>query len=413
MVKYVGIRDDKVVTVSNSPFQSNGMKVVQSTLDNPIEVSNRESVSKPLNEMKVAFVGNWKMICGISTYSEKLWPRVADHLGQVRLFVERNDSPTGPMNQLGSRTLTDADVVQCWKRGEPLVDLVKAIKEFDADIVFIQHEFGLWPNARYWMSFLNQMGSRRVVVTMHSVFHHRDKTICEAIIPEIVVHLDGAKKVLCEEKKISGKVTVIPHGCEPCLDKTKLWNLYRSPRTFIQAGFGFHYKGWETSLKATAILQKKYSDVFFTGIFSESPFNKTLHEVYYQDLMKLTSELGIQENVAIIRGFQSDEVLDSFFRTNQVAVFPYISTEQHEVFGASGAARVAMSKGIPVVTSRVNHFSDLPTVKVSDEIELADKLEDLFNDWKVKKNQIDAQMKFIEQNSWEAVALKYLELFEK
>lgn len=414
MIKYVGIRNDRVVTVSDSPFESKGMKVVESSLENPIETASKgSSVPKPLNELKVAFVGNWKMICGISTYSEKLWPKVAEHLKNVRLFVENNDSPTGPMESLGSKTLSSEDVVQCWKRGEPLVDLIEAINEYDPDIVWIQHEFGLWGNARHWMSFLNQMGSRRVIVTMHSVFHHRDKTICEAVIPEIVVHLDGAKKVLCEEKKIAGKVTVIPHGCDPCLDRTKLWNLYRSPRTFIQAGFGFHYKGWETSLKATAILQKKYPDVFFTGIFSESPFNTTLHEVYYQDLMKIVSDLGIQNNVAIIRGFQSDEVLDSFFRTNQVAVFPYVSTEQHEVFGASGAARMAMSKGIPVVTSHVNHFSDLPTVKASDEHELADELEKLFNDWKCKKRQIDTQMSFIEENSWEQVALLYIELFKK
>lgn len=411
MVKYVGIRNNKIVTVSDSPFKSQGMDVVESNVVNPSEICAAKIEKKSLKDMKVAFVGNWKMICGISTYSEKLWPELAKHLGNIRLFIERNPDPTGNVLSFGERLLSEDDVVECWKRGEPTSDLVQKLKEYDPDIVFIQHEFGLWPNARYWMSLVNQMFSKRVIVTMHSVFHHRDKTICEAVIPEIVVHLEGAKEVLVSEKKVSGKVTVIPHGCDQQNDKTKLWNLYRSPRTFIQIGFGFHYKGWETSLRAVSVLKKKYPDVFFTGIFSESPYNKVLHEVYYQDLMKIVDELSLQENVALIRGFQSDEVLDSFLRTNQVAVFPYISTEQHEVFGASGAARMAMSKGIPVITSRVNHFSDLPSVKASDENELAEELEKLFNDWKAKKKQIELQTQFIEENSWSEAAKQYIDLF--
>ncbi|MFT2588457.1 hypothetical protein, partial [Escherichia coli] len=80
-------------------------------------------------------------------------------------------------------------------------------------------------------------------------------------------------------------------------------------------------------------------------------------------LMCLIDELGIQENVALIRGFQSEETLDSYLRTNQATLFPYISHPSHEVWGASGAARIAMAKGLPVVTSSVNHFSDLPTIK--------------------------------------------------
>jgi glycosyltransferase involved in cell wall biosynthesis len=247
---------------------------------------------------------------------------------------------------------------------------------------------------------------------MHSVFHHQDKTICEAAIPEIIVHLQGAKTVLKNEKRIPGKVYVIPHGCLPLANKDKLWDNYQSKHTVIQAGFGFVYKNYGNSITATAILKEKYNDVFFTGLFSESPYNKVGHQLYYDELIQLIEELKVQDNVAIIRGFQSDETLDSYFRTNRVAVFPYDSSPGHEVFGASGAARLAMSANLPIITSRIPHFSDLPSVKVSTPKEMAEALDKMFSDENFMKEQLSKQADYLIENNWSNIARKYLDVFE-
>lgn len=369
-------------------------------------------LKKPAHQMKVALVGNWKMRCGIATYSENLWPHVVKGVGDFKLFIENNSSVTGNLNEIGDQIIPADKLSICWKRGESLKDLVAAIKEYDPDVVWIQHEFGLWPNAGYWLSMMNQLSDYRVIVTMHSVFHHKDKTIVEAAIPEIVVHLQGGYDVLKHEKKVPGKVYVIPHGCFPCTNRERLWNFYKSDRTFMQFGFGFRYKGWENALRATAILKEKYPDVFFTGLFSESPHNKAEHQIYYNELMCLVDELGIQENVALIRGFQSEESLDSYLRTNQATLFPYISHPSHEVWGASGAARIAMAKGLPVVTSSVNHFSDLPTVKADSAEDLAKALENLFNNPEEREAQVIRQIEYLEENTWEKIGKKYLSLFE-
>ena len=68
----------------------------------------------------------------------------------------------------------------------------------------------------------------------------------------------------------------------------------------------------------------KYPDIFFTGLCSESVLNKNYHQSYYLQLMELIDELGIQENVALIRGYQSDQSWDSYFRTNKIALFPLV-----------------------------------------------------------------------------------------
>lgn len=425
-MRYAAVKNNRICFISGERYHSNSFEFVE-VPDSLSHVPSKELITncriknnqlvcklikKPAKQMKVALISNWKMKCGIATYADNLWSEVVKHVGDFKLFIENNSNVIGNLDELGGQPLAPGQVVPCWKRGESLKDLVAAIKEYDPDVVWIQHEFGLWPNASHWLSLMNQLSEYRTIVTMHSVFYHRDKTIVEAAIPEIVVHLQGGQEVLKRIKQVPGKVYVIPHGCFPCTSRERLWNFYKSNRTFMQFGFGFRYKGWENSLHATAILKQKYPDVFFTGLFSESPHNKTEHQIYYNELMDLIDKLGIQENVALIRGFQSEETLDSYLRTNQATLFPYISHPAHEVFGASGAARIAMAKALPVVTSSVNHFSDLPTIKADSAQEIADALEYLFTHPDAREAQVNRQIDYLNENTWEKVALKYISLFE-
>lgn|SRR5574337_1294898 len=426
MARFVGVKQNRICVVSDNIFNNSDLEIIEI----PAELSKVSAADlitscvirngkirckcskKPTNQLKLALVGNWKMRCGIATYSENLWPEVAKHIGEFKLFIEKNDITTGDVHQFGDHFLGEEQVVACWKRGESLQSLIQELKNYDPDIIWIQHEFGLWPNARYWLAMMSQLSEYRVIVTMHSVFHHQDKTIVEAAMPEIVTHLEGGRRLLKEEKGVNAKVHVIPHGCYR-FDNQRLWNFYKSEKTFMQFGFGFRYKGWENSIKATALLKEKYPDIFFTGLFTESPYAKYDHQTYYNELMNLISDLNIQEHVALLRGYQSDEVLDSFLRTNQATVFPYVSHPEHEVFGASGAARMAMSKGLPVITSSVNHFSDLPSIKADTPEAIAEALEVIFTQPAAKEKQLQTQISYLNENTWEKIALRYIDIFEE
>lgn len=424
-MRFVGTKNGKIKIVSNSTFENsnysivsvpehlNGIRdedIISNYKEHKGEIVKKRS-DLPLSDQKIAFVGNWKMKCGISTYSENLIPHIAKNFGHIKLFIEENDEPTGNILHLGKEQLNEDQVSICWKRGESLQALVKELKDYNPDIILVQHEFGLWHNASRWLSFMTQISEFRVFVTMHSVFYHEDKTICEAAMPNIIVHLQGAKKILKENKKVPGNVFVVPHGCYE-YSATRLWNFYKTERTFLQFGFGFRYKGWENSIRAVALLKDKYPDVFFTGLFSESPFNKVDHQLYYDELIELIEQLGVEENVGIIRGYQSDESLDSYLRTNTAAVFPYISHPDHEVFGSSGAARLAMAKGCAVVTTDVNHFSDIPSLKANSAEEIAKALDGIFSSKTSRANQIGVQKEYISDNSWERIAEKYISIFK-
>jgi len=358
---------------------------------------------KPVPSVKVAFVGVYKVQCGISTYSEFLWQQQMGMVSDYRIFAEEAEDAQ-----------PEEKVVRCWKRGHPLSRLFDEIEKFKPDVVFVQHEYGIFPNARVWLSFMSQMQKYRTLVTLHSVYRHRDKTICEAVIPEIIVHTEIARKILVEEKKVPGRVYVIPHGSFPNRNAKKLWNLYSSPYTLLQFGFGFEYKGWERALEVVAELKKEYPKVFWTGLFSMSAQSKSFHERYFEKLMGVVKELGIQDNVGLIKGYQSEEILESFFLTNQVALFPYASQEEHTVFGCSGAARIVMSYGVPTVVSNVPLFDDLEGVcpRPGSVAETVAAVKRLF-DPKQAAEQVTRQNQFLQNTSWANVAAQYLEILNK
>lgn len=362
---------------------------------------------KCATQLKLALVGNFRQACGISTFNESLWPEIVKGVGDFKLFIEHNDHPTASVQLLGSQDLTEKQVIACWKRGESLQQLAQEIQTYQPDVVLISHEWGLFPNARHWLSLLTQLAEFRVITTMHSIFPtHLDKTICEAAMPEVVAHLEGGQQAL-RDKGVSAKSYLIPHGCYPYREG-RLWNFYRSEKTFMQVGFGFRYKRFEHCIRATALLKEKHPDVFFTALFSESPFAQNEHQLYFDTLMRLVEELKVQENVAIIRGFQTEQVVECYLRTNQAAVFPYVSAPGHQVFGASGAARLAMAAGVPVISSSIPHFSDLPTIKADAPEQIAEALDQLFSSASNRQAQISKQIKHIEENSWVKVAEKYL-----
>lgn len=344
----------------------------------------KKNAPRDLSGLKLAFIGVWGIPCGIYTYSEALYPHFQKHFKQVRWFCEEADIPYP----------NDDWLVPCFKRGESLAKLNKALSEYKPDVVFIQHEYGIFPNAAHWLAFLSDVSWKyEVFAQLHSVYRHKDKTICEAAIPNILVHSQLAKDVL-EEKGIRGSIRVVSHFCPPLGDQTRLWNLYQRNHTLVQFGFGFEYKGWEQALQIVASLKPKYPDIFYTAVMSTAAHAN--HDALINRLHDLAESLGLQDNVAIIKGFQTDEVIESYLRTNQVALFPYISNKDHEVFGASGASRHGIRFGVPTVVSGVPHFYDLRGVCAygSSPAEMAQEIDNLFSNKEYRDEVVKRQNEF-------------------
>lgn len=411
MSKFVGVKNNRIKVISNTKFGNPELTIMElparfeSMSQNDLMLNLRykdgQLVDKrdpsDIRHLKIALVSNYGMNCGIATYSQFLYDALIPQLGDYKIFAESfSDHPD------------DSPYLQhCWRRGENLTHLIRAIKEYDPDVVFIQHEWGLWQDSRQWISMMSQLWNYRIIVTMHSTFYHKDKTIVEASIPEIVVHLNSAKNVLQNVKNISSKIHVIPHGCPPVSPKEKIWNFYKTKHNFIQFGFLFRYKGFENSIRAAALLKSKYPDIYFTGLCSENQFALIEHESYYIDLLDLVQELHLEEHVGLIRGYQDNSVIDTFIQMNKAAVFPYVSSKDHECFGSSGAVPYTMSKQLPIISSNVHHFEELPTLKAETPEQIAAELDRLFSDKQAVISQVERQNQYLNEYNWQHVATLY------
>ena len=419
-MRFAVIEGERIVSLSDRPIVGSSLQVpaaLESISSDALITGYKvmggafvESGKLPeTSALRCAFITNLKQSCGVAEYGEKLFRQLIPLIKDFHFFIEEVPNPTSSLESLDGIDLKGKLTI-CWKRGESLSPLAEKIIAYNPDIVIINYEPGIFPNSRWLLSLASQLDRYPTFAIVHSVFPaHRDKLVPLSAFKNIIVHLDEAKTFL--DGALNANVKVLSHGCND-LDATRLWNVYRSKHTIVQTGYGIAYKGMEDSIRATGLLKAKYPDVFFTCLFSETSPDNPEHKTYHEKLMKIVDELSLQDNVAILRGYRTDIVLDSFYRTNRVALFPYKSSEEHKVFGASGSARLAMSKGVVVVSSSIPHFSDIPTIKAENVEGLAKAIDELWSDEKMEKEQLMRQAEYLKANSWKKCAERLVEIIE-
>ena len=406
-------RNKVVVAVSTSRFSVDGAESVR-VLDGVVAknvIGHRlgtfkDNTVKPTSELRIAIICNWHTKCGISTYSKYMVDAMRPLVKEIRIFSEVTSF----------RTAEDGpEVERCWKRGECLVPMAKKVLEWKPDFVIIQHEYGIFPNAFYFMQMMQLFESTPYVVTLHSVYEHLDKLVYSSCIKHIVVH-SGAGRDVLRHMGNTNQIHVIPHGCVSYEDTTELWNICLNPYTILQFGFGFAYKGVERGLEAIAHLKdrdEKFRRIFYIVLISENDYNSRHHLEYYHKLCEKIKELDLEENVALVRRFHSEQMLCLYLRLAKLAIFPYINNPNNTVFGASGAIRLAVANRIPVIASESHLFDDFEGIvpRPDNPNALADEIDKVFSDTKYRDSIIAGCSLYQKNNSWSNVAQQYLDLY--
>jgi len=364
--------------------------------------------NKKLNsELRIAIVCNWKDRCGISTYSQFVVDALRPKVKEIAIFSEHVE---------GDTQVEEKGMVRCWKRGEDLTDLIQRLKAYKADFVIIQHEYGIFPNAFKFMQLMQALENTPYVVVMHSVYRHLDKAVYSESAKNIIVHSNEAKKVL-KEMGNTNNIFTVPHGCIQSGDVSELWNICISPYTIVQFGFGFSYKGVDRALRSIAHLKasdKKYEKIQYIYLCSTNSHNSAANSEYCKRLMTMARELNIESNIVIIQKYQTESMINLYLRLAKIAIFPYIIDPNNEVFGASGAIRIALANKRPVLASESHLFDDLQGVipRPKNHIELAQEIDKIFSSETYRNDLISSGYSFVERNSWDATANKYLEVYQ-
>lgn len=356
--------------------------------------------AKKVNELKVAGICNWGDQCGIATYTEQIVPELRKHVKEVKIFAEDSQD-----------CVLEDDVVRCWKRGQSCIEMAKKVIDYNPDVVFIQHEFGIFPKATHFLKLLEMFDNIPYAITLHSVYEHLDKTICTSYIKNIITHNPNAIDCL-KNLGHRNNVFLLPHGCNLYSNVQQLWNIFQNEKTVIQFGFGFDYKGLDQAIEAVEILKNRsedFKDIFYCFLCSESNHTRSIQNRYYNTIKELVEKKGLQDNVVVLRGYLSEQHMQNFLRTAKLAVFPYKNDPNNIVYGASGAVRKAMSNGIPVIASDCHLFDDLDGIipRPVGSVELADEIQKVFVNSEYRNDLLKKSKIFVKENSWEVVGKQY------
>jgi glycosyltransferase involved in cell wall biosynthesis len=233
----------------------------------------------------------------------------------------------------------------------------------------------------------------------------------------IVVIAHAAIKILKKQGISCKNCIVIPHGCpkidlvdnEPIKASLGLKNrLVASTFGLISGG-----KGIEYTIRALPYVVEKGPRIVYLIIGQTHPeVRKNEGEKYRNELMKLVSELRLEDNVRFDNGFLSKGELIRYLQATDIYLTPYISPNQI----SSGALTYALDAGKPAGSTPYFHAQELLAkdrgilCKFNDPASLSDGITNLLDE-SLRKTIQRRVYRYSRRFLWSNVARTYGNLF--
>ena len=326
--------------------------------------------------MRIAFVSTYPpRRCGIATFTSDLIHAIkqADPATRARVAAidERNS-----VRAYGS------EVRWRIRQGSPLPYRAAAreIDRSNADVVCVQHEFGLyglWKGGGWvgdhWIEgtyedhlgpFLDEL-NKPSLVTLHTVLPEPSPAIREAVrtIAELAhgltVMAETAVDILRDVYGVDQRPSVIPHGM-PHIEpqgrrrlKAKLGLDHRLiVSTFGLVGPG---KGLEYVIEAMPAVVARHPDALYLIAGQTHPeLLKQRGEEYRNRLTALVEELDLTDNVLFVNQYLEQKDIIEYLLATDVYVTPYLDPNQI----TSGTLSYALGAGKAVVSTPYLHAKE-------------------------------------------------------
>ncbi len=238
----------------------------------------------------------------------------------------------------------------------------------DADVVSVQHEFGIFggEGGAHLLRLLRRL-RKPVVTTLHTVLadpepHYRHGLMGVANWSSVLVTMtQHSRQVLIETYGIDpARIEVIPHGAPPLpaaapKDLKDRFDL-TGRQVLLTFGLLGPGKGIETAIQAVARAAKAHPDIIYLVVGATHPEVKRQQgEDYRLKLQRMVTELGIEKNVAFYNQYVSQEELVEFLRMCDIYLVPYPNLAQ----AVSGTLSYALAQGCAVVSTPFLHAREV------------------------------------------------------
>lgn len=255
------------------------------------------------------------------------------------------------------------------RQGDPSSYRVAAerINRSSADIVNVQHEFGLygtWTDGVYddhLRTFLQAL-HKPVITTLHTVPPEPTKSMREAIrstvelSDAVVVMADAAVRQLAGPYGIGTIPVVIPHGM-PAIQpngRVRMKEKLGVPGRTIISTFGLvdPRKGIEFMIEAMpAIVAAHPEALYFIAGQTHPELRRTDGERYRNQLTQTVKRLQLDNHVSFIDEYMAQRDIIVLLRASDIYVTPYLDPQQI----TSGTLAYALGAGKAIISTPYVH----------------------------------------------------------
>ena len=320
----------------------------------------------PAPGLRIVFVSsNRPRRCGIATFSADLMAAIKATDPRVVCSVAAIDEP----NEV---RLYGGEVRWRIRQGEAsnYSAAAEAINRSSADIVNVQHEFGLygtWTDGVYedhLRPFLEAL-RKPVVTTLHTVPPEPTPSMREAVrsaaemSDAIVVMAEMAAGILADRYGIAKVPVVIPHGMPAVRPhgRGRMKKKLGVPHRTIISTFGLvdPRKGIEYMIEAMPAIVGRHPEALYLIAGQTHPeLRRHDGERYRNQLVEAVKRLGLQNHVSFIDEYMAQRDIIDLLLASDVYVTPYLDPQQI----TSGTLAYALGAGKAIVSTAYLHAKE-------------------------------------------------------
>lgn len=313
---------------------------------------------------RVALIGNYlPRLCGIATFTSDLYAAFAVSHPDIQVDVYA-------MNDHGHHYDYPADVVGSIDQDSPdaYIDTARAIENSGADLLWLQHEYGIFggPAGDMILKVLDHV-TMPVAITLHTVLAEPNadqRRVMDALVrraDRLIVMARKAREMLIDIYGASpAQITIIPHGIpdRPFTDTAPMKKRlgFEGRDVILTFGLLSPGKGIETMISALPEVARHFPKALYVVLGATHPHLVAREgEAYRERLQVQASELGVGRHVVFIDGFVETDTLLDYLTAADIYVTPYLNPQQM----TSGTLSYAVGLGKPVVSTPYVHAVEL------------------------------------------------------
>ncbi len=301
---------------------------------------------------RILFMGSFPpRECGIATFTKDVVDSF-DRAFHTKSEIIAIDEPGGELRLYGPEVAARLQE----DRRESYTDIAAIVNAHPAEVLNIQHEYGLFGGERgEWLVDALRLIEKPVVLTMHTVLPEPDETMLRvtreiARYAAAVVSLSDTGRTLLEN--VYGiepeRLRVIHHGVPdvPFRPTDAAKATFGVGQRMVISTFGLinRGKGLEYAIEAMRDVVRRHPDALYLILGETHPVVRRQEgESYRQSLQEMVARYGLRNNVQLIDKYLDFDEVVSYLEATDIYLTPYLNPTQ--IVSGTLAYAVGCGKG--------------------------------------------------------------------